>query len=130
MAIGLLETDIELHIEETPFIVPPVLAKTDLATEPVLQAFWSRAREELAEAEDVTFVGYSFPPTDLAARFLFGEAIRPERRGSIRVVNKLPARKERATLRASYESVFGPMAAHQFSWGGAARWIQQTWPDG
>jgi len=52
-----------------------VLSKSDLVAQPVLRLVWSLAYERLSRAEAVTFIGYSFPATDTAARLLFGEAL-------------------------------------------------------
>lgn len=121
-----LDRDIERHLDDRPFLVPPVLAKTGLAEEPVLQHVWTAARDEISKADQVTFVGYSFPPTDLAARFLFTETIPRARRGAIQVVDFRPE-DARAALMGSYDAVFGPMEASQFSWDGAVGWIARSW---
>ena len=52
------------------------ISKSGLLTEPVLRLVWTLALETLTTAKKVTFIGYSFPSTDLAARTLFSEALR------------------------------------------------------
>lgn len=77
--------ELERHMEPSPFLVPPILTKDVLVREPILRLIWTRAFAALRRADLVVFVGYSFPVTDIAARFLFTEAIRQETR--LRVVN-------------------------------------------
>ena len=62
-------------IEIDAFMVPPVLTKSAITKEPVLRMIWDHARRKLEQASRVVFVGYSMPPTDIAARFLFAESI-------------------------------------------------------
>ena len=68
-------------------IVPPVLSKSGLVEQPVLRLVWSRAFTELATAHEVTFIGYSFPTTDIAVRTLFSEAMEDLPRENITIVN-------------------------------------------
>ena len=49
---------IEDHLEPEPFIVPPVLAKTDLGEQPTLRLVWHKAFNALRSAQKVVFVGY------------------------------------------------------------------------
>ena len=58
---------VERHLESQPLIAPPVLSKASLVRQPVLRVVWSLAYEKLAKARSVTFVGYSFPTTDMPA---------------------------------------------------------------
>ena len=57
-------------------MVPPVLSKSSRVEQPVLRLVWSHAFASLATAHEVTFIGYSFPTTDMAARTLFSEALK------------------------------------------------------
>lgn len=66
---------IEAHLEDEPFIVPPVLFKSALNDQPILRFVWKRAFDALRVAKQVYFIGYSFPVTDLASTFLFQEAL-------------------------------------------------------
>jgi hypothetical protein len=59
------------YLDPEPFIVPPVLTKSDLVEQPVLRVIWSRAFDLLEAADKVTCVGYSLPVTDIAAGTLF-----------------------------------------------------------
>ena len=63
------------HLDSEPVIVPPVLSKSDLVAQPVLRLVWTLAYEHLSTADAVTFIGYSLPTTDTAARVLFAESL-------------------------------------------------------
>ena len=122
-------TEIELddlvrrHLEPDPFIVPPVLAKSDLLEQPILKLIWRLAYQELAKAKLVVFVGYSFPITDLAAIFLFGETLsRLDCR--IQVVNWASKASEQEAIKASYKNVFPELKDQQFSFEGALGWAR------
>lgn len=117
---------IKRHLNSEPFIVPPVLVKSSLVEEPVLQFMWSLAYEELEKAERVIFVGYSFPVTDLAARFLFSETLLRDKGGpDIRVVNLKSAEDEREAVRRNYREVFPEIAESQFDFQGARNWSRE-----
>lgn len=62
-------------VEDLPFVVPPVMEK-QLASESILSVIWARALTRLKSASAVTFVGFSMPITDFAARSLFYEGLR------------------------------------------------------
>ena len=108
------------HIEPSAFLVPPILAKDALVREPILRLIWTRAFAALANADLVVFVGYSFPVTDIAARFLFTEAIRPETR--LRVVSYARNKTQEEELRANYRKAFPNLRHDQFSFEGALEW--------
>jgi hypothetical protein len=110
--------DIERHLEKEPFLVPPVLVKSSLVEEPLLQAVWSMAYGELHSAERVTFIGYSMPITDIAARTLFRESI--SRTAEIKIVTRDASHIE--DLLDSYKRVFSNVAASNFVFGGALDW--------
>lgn len=116
---------IERHLEPEPVMVPPVLTKSGLVEQPVLRLVWSQAFERLVAASGVTFIGYSFPATDTAARVLFSEALRDLPRPGIRVVGleESPADKDALTVR--YRSVLGDIPDDSFFFGGARRWVEQ-----
>ncbi len=113
------------HLAPSPFFIPPVLDKKALANEPILQVIWSLAKESLLKATTVYFVGYSMPVTDLAASFLFKEAL-ASRSDIIRVVNK-PTQDdaEKSTIRNAYEKVFGSLRDEQFMFCGALEWAMR-----
>src|SRR5437016_9103985 len=78
---------IESHLEPAPFIVPPVLVKSELSAHPVLRVVWELAHDTLAHATIVVFIGYSFPATDLASRILFRETLANRANLNVRIVN-------------------------------------------
>jgi hypothetical protein len=57
-AIPAAQELIARHFEPDPFIIPPVLDKTALSKEPVLQVVWSLAKNALHSASRIYFVGY------------------------------------------------------------------------
>jgi hypothetical protein len=112
------------HLEEDPFIVPPVLAKTDLLEQPVLKLIWTLAYRKLSQADAVVFIGYSLPATDLAAGFLFGETLnRPD--CQISIVNKDMTEGEEQELRRTYRMVFPKVSEKQFAFIGALEWSRR-----
>jgi hypothetical protein len=118
------EADVESHLEPTPFVVPPVLVKSDLSQEPLLRLVWARAKEKLEEAEEVIFVGYSMPSTDVAGSFLFTESIKlPKAR--IRIVNKAGTPTAKKAIREAYQRVFPDLKAKEFAFDGALRWARR-----
>jgi len=114
--------ELERHMEKSPFLVPPILTKDELVREPILRLIWTRAFAALASADLVVFVGYSFPVTDIAARFLFTEAIRPETR--LQVVNHARTETSQAALRARYREALG-VQHHQFTFEDALEWSRR-----
>jgi hypothetical protein len=86
------------HLEPEPFIVPPVLAKPDLVEQPILRYIWSKAYDVLTTAEQVIFLGYSFPtPMWLQAR-----------------------------IEGAYRRVFPDLKDSQFEFGGALEWSKKA----
>ena len=114
--------ELERHMEPSPFMVPPILTKDALVREPILRLIWTRAFGALQRADLVVFVGYSFPVTDIAARFLFTESIRPETR--LQVVNLSRTKTSKATLRARYREALG-MQHYQFTFEDALEWSRR-----
>ncbi|MDR4474383.1 MAG: SIR2 family protein [Nitrospira sp.] len=112
------------HLEPHPFFIPPVLDKTSLAGEPILQLVWSLAKKCLSNASRVYFVGYSMPVTDLAARFLFKESLDGHSE-VIHVVNFAKCEQEKAHIRSAYRTVFKELKDDQFEFDGALKWGQQ-----
>ncbi len=119
-------------LEQEPVFVPPILTKNALQYHPVLRLLWSDAYERLAEANQVVFLGYSMPLTDLGSGFLFRESLRhldPAR--DITVVGYTPTPQEekirRASLASGYHVVFGDeMPDERFDLTGAKPWIQSA----
>ena len=112
------------HLEAEPVMVPPVLSKSGLLAEPVLRLVWTLAFKTLTTAKKVTFIGYSFPSTDLAARTLFSEALRDLPRENIRVVDLATEEADIARFKSRYRGVLGEIPDHRFSFDGAGPWIR------
>lgn len=123
-------TAIEDHLQPDPFMVPPVLAKTDLGDQPILRLVWNKALIALREAREVVFVGYSFPATDFAADVLFTEALAEAHDfpspGNIRVVNLASRGAERSDLLTAYQSRLGPIPEERFDFQGALEWCREV----
>lgn len=116
---------IELHLEQEPFIVPPVLVKSVLVEQPILGLVWSLAYEELAKADEITFIGYSLPITDLAATFLFSEAVQERVIPNISVVNHPSNNEVRNAIMDSYKRVFPGIRDEQFDFRDALEWSNE-----
>ena len=112
------------HLEPEPVMVAPVLSKSGLVEQPVLRLVWSLAFAKLETAHEVTFIGYSFPTTDMAARTLFSEALKDLPREDISVVNLSRDDSEAESTRERYRSVFGDIPDGQFRFDGAVEWIR------
>jgi len=110
------------HLESEPFIVPPVLIKSALVEQPILRVVWSLAYAAMSRAEEVIFVGYSLPLTDIAASFLFGEGLQNCPVSQIRVVNLAEEEAAKETLRDAYRKVFPEISDEQFDYRGALDW--------
>ena len=117
------------HLEPEPVIVPPVLSKSDLVAQPVLRLVWSLAHEHLSTADSVTFIGYSFPPADTAARVLFEEALADLPPQAVTVVVLETHADRIAALKSRYREVLGPIPDDCFFLNGARAWIQQQSSD-
>ncbi len=112
------------NLEPEPVMVPPVLSKSSLVEQPVLRLVWSHALASLEIAHEVTFIGYSFPATDVAARTLFTEALKDLPAEDINVVNLSRDKSEAETTRERYRSVLGDIPDEQFHFNGALEWIR------
>ncbi len=116
---------VERHLERRPLIAPPVLSKSSLVGQPVLRLVWSLAFEILARAHSVTFVGYSFPMTDMASRTLFSEALKDIPGSAIRVVDLARGRESRNRIMKRYRSILGDIPDRQFQFNGALKWSKE-----
>jgi hypothetical protein len=114
----------ERHLEPDPFIVPPVLVKSDLAHQPILRKVWELAYEELSKADQVAFIGYSLPQTDMAAAFLFRETLF-KRRPAIHVVNFAENETDKETIRKRYRVLFPWLKDEDFDFRGALVWARE-----
>lgn len=111
------------HFEPDPFIIPPVLDKTALSNEPILQVVWSLAKDAISRASRVYFVGYSMPVTDMAASFLFNESLEG-RSHIICVINLAIDEGSKEQIRSAYRKVFPKLSDDQFEFDGALKWAQ------
>lgn len=121
------ETLIDLHLEPEPFIVPPVLVKSALVEQPILRLVWHRAYDVLSKARQVTFVGYSFPITDIAVSILFREALPeapqlPNGPNMINVVNYASNEVEKQQVIDAYRTHFPYIPDERFDFRGALEW--------
>ena len=121
----LAKEQVEDHLESEPFIVPPILVKSSLVEQPILRRLWFFAHRELSQAEQVIFIGYSLPITDIAAGVLFRESLMRRPRPEVRVVNHGVDEKSRAVLRESYRNVLPWLADDQFDFRGAMHWSRE-----
>ena len=128
---GLIEMNskekIALHLETESFIVPPVLVKSALVEQPILRLIWSLAYRELQQADQVIFVGYSLPVTDIAASFLFREAIQPN--AHVRVINWASQEEQKQETRRAYRRIFPTLTDGQFDFRGAQFWSEELLQD-
>lgn len=116
---------VDPHLDVRRVIVPPVLTKSSFVQQPVLQVIWTRAFENLSSANSVTFIGYSFPPTDLAAISLFSEALVNMSCQNIRVIDFKQEKSGREELKRRYCSILGTIPDENFYFDGADSWIDQ-----
>lgn len=117
------------HLEPNPVMIPPVLSKSALVTQPILRLVWTLAFDALATAEAVTFVGYSLPATDMAARVLFAEALRDLPASNITVVGLETTEAGKRELKVSYRAVLGNVPDDAFFFDGALPWARSLHAD-
>ena len=113
------------HLDSEPVIVPPVLSKSDLVAQPVLRLVWTLAYEHLSTADAVTFIGYSLPTTDTAARVLFAESLADLPLDAVTVVGFETDDIGAEALKTRYRAVLGPIPDDCFFLDGALDWVQR-----
>lgn len=121
--------EIESHLEPDPFIVPPVLVKSELSLHPVLRIVWELAYEMLTKATNVVFIGYSLPETDLGSRILFRETVANRSGVEVRIVNLADDSKEKDRVKAIYRSLFKNLSDTQFDFSGAKVCIENDYSE-
>ena len=121
-----INTDVSPHLELGCVTVPPVLTKSSFVKQPVLQLVWTKAFEQLSSADRVTFIGYSFPPTDLAAASLFTEAMDYVAHENIQIVDFKEDNTDRKELQQRYCSILGEIPDRNFYFEGAVSWIERN----
>ena len=105
-------------------MVPSALSESSLVEQPVLRLVWSQAFASLETAHEVTFIGYSFPTTDMAARTLFSGALKDVARDDITVVNLSRDDSETELTRRRYRSVLDDIRNQRFHFDGALEWTR------
>lgn len=111
------------HIRHESFIVPPVLTKLSLVEQPILRLVWFHAYEALADADEVVFIGYSMPITDIAASFLFAEPL-TTKRPKVTVVSLCNNEAQQQELKRRYVSVLPKGIDSSFMFEGALSWLR------
>lgn len=123
-AAGVAPEQVERHLAPGRFIAPPLLVKTSVAERPILGRLWALAYRTLEQAERVVFLGYSMPPADVAAAFLFRDACGDLRPPRVQVVNLAPSEAQRCEVRAAYRQVFPDLPDAQFVFQDARDWVR------
>lgn len=120
-------TDVEQHMESMPVIIPPILSKSGPISQPILRLVWRHAFQQLIEADEVIFIGYSLPANDSAARTLFSEALVDMPSSAIHVVGLCESEMEAMSFKLHYKTVLGRLDIpdHQFHLDGAIDWMKQ-----
>lgn len=70
-----------------PYLIPPILDKNSFYNHNILKYLWYKAHDYLKEANEIYIIGFSFPLTDLAIRFLFQSALRNNNDVKVYVIN-------------------------------------------
>ena len=84
-----------------PYIIPPVMDKNAFYHHIAIRHLWQAAAHLLNEADDVFIIGFSFPPTDTAVRFLFQTALNPQ--ADVHIVDI----SDENTLKEHHKGLFG-----------------------
>lgn len=108
------KNDDQLTAGLEPFIIPPVLDKNAFYNHIALKYFWDTAHKLLTNAKEIYIVGFSFPQTDLAVRFLFQSALRKNLfNPKIYIINS----SKEVNLEINYKTVFkeNMMISYEFS---------------
>ena len=84
-----------------PYIIPPVQDKNAFYNHIAIRSLWQQAAQLLEKADEIYIIGFSFPQTDLAVKYLFQSALR-NRDPKVYVVNTASL----LDLEPLYEQVF------------------------
>jgi hypothetical protein len=99
----------QLPIAFRPLVVPPVLDKSAWLKGSSLHALWGEAEKAVQTSEEITFIGYSLPPTDFLAEFMFRQGYRSAPNKQITVVapdaNQLVTNRLRSVFGGSIQAV-------------------------
>jgi hypothetical protein len=86
-----------------PVIVPPVLDKSSWLRNRTFRNIWNMALHAVKTARELTFIGFSLPPTDFLAEFMLRQGSLDRDAKSITVVSP-----DASKLRPRFEQLFGP----------------------
>jgi hypothetical protein len=89
-----------LHFE--PVIVPPIVDKSVWLKNQTFRYLWNMANQAIQEAKEITFIGYSLPPTDFMTEFMFRQARMGHSEKRVTVISP-----DAAKLQPRYEDIFG-----------------------
>ncbi len=119
---------IKLHLKPIPFIIPPILDKKSVYSNQILSLIWKLAFSELAGSNEIVFIGYSMPKTDILANFMFSESLHPIHNSGNRkviIVNKTEDGKQIQQIKESYNSIFDGKCTIEFHYDGALEWLNK-----
>ena len=95
--------DVPLTLLFEPVIVPPIVDKSGWLKNQTFRYLWNMANQAIQEAKEITFIGYSLPPTDFMTEFMFRQARMGHSQKQVTVISP-----EATELRLRYEDIFGP----------------------
>lgn len=94
-----LKTEIKkLLSDKTPLIIPPIAEKSRFYSNQTVRSLWGKAREYLAQAEEIYCIGYSLPDTDLTTKLLLQTACAGQKK-TVYIVNNDVQGKENLVRR-------------------------------
>lgn len=97
------------RLDPLPLLVPPTWNKSSSTSG--LREVWKRAATELASAENIVVIGYSFPITDMFFKYLFALGIDSDTHLERFIVVNGP---DGESTKAKFEGLLGPMSANGF----------------
>ncbi len=90
--------------ELIPYIIPPVLDKTQFYSNNLLKYIWTNAREELLSATHLYIIGFSLPPTDLSVKYLLKSFKEQNPNCKVSIIN---TKEALPVLEGRYKEIFG-----------------------
>lgn len=101
-----LKTEIDkLLSDKIPLIIPPVAEKSRFYSNQTIRSLWGKARERLAQAEEIYCIGYSLPDTDLTTKLLLQTACAGKAK-TVYIVNIAVQEQEKDKLLDRYRNAF------------------------
>jgi hypothetical protein len=86
-----------------PVIVPPVMDKSSWLQNQTFRSIWNMALRSVQDASEITFIGFSLPPTDFMADALFRQGRLGNAKDKISVVAP-----DASAMKLRYQQLFGP----------------------